>query len=134
MVEELKSQNTGVGGLAVIQQDSRYIYYLSTKQSYFDKPTMQTLSSSVQAMREHMRANKVQKLPMPRLGCGLDFLAWDAVQEIILAIFNDENVELLVRYQKDRTDGNFWHDIFVGETVFSTISTILPLVLFVKLS
>lgn len=40
-VDELKRQKAGVGGLAVLLRDNRPIYYLVTKEKYWNKPTLQ---------------------------------------------------------------------------------------------
>lgn len=41
--------------MAVIRHtDKRYVYYLVTKKSVYDKPTYGDLGSSLEAMREHM--------------------------------------------------------------------------------
>ena len=109
-IRELKNQKVKIGGVAVLQQEGRWIYYLVTKKKFSDKPSMQTLASCLQTMRDHMAHNKVCKLAMPRVGCGLDLLLWDAVREIILSIFNDENVELLVRNKNTKAQGNLRQD------------------------
>lgn len=53
-VQELKDQKAQVGGVAVIKHESRYIYYLVTKDNAYKKPTYDDLKSSLQAMKKHM--------------------------------------------------------------------------------
>lgn len=54
-VDNLRKQNVGVGGVGVIQHsDKRYIYYLVTKKSSYQKPTYADLFSSLNAMKDHM--------------------------------------------------------------------------------
>lgn len=53
-VQQLKDQKVQTGGVAVIQHQSRFIYYLVTKSSTYEKPTYRDLYSSLQAMKEHM--------------------------------------------------------------------------------
>eukprot|EP00930_Biecheleria_cincta_P075898 TRINITY_DN6308_c0_g1_i1.p1 TRINITY_DN6308_c0_g1~~TRINITY_DN6308_c0_g1_i1.p1 ORF type:complete len:278 (-),score=39.58 TRINITY_DN6308_c0_g1_i1:52-885(-) len=96
-VQDLKSQNLDVGGVGVLQKKGRYIYYLVTKNKHGGKPSMQTLEASLRKMREHMVANGVNKLAMPHIGCGLDQLCWAAVQELVLQVFDGDDVELLAR-------------------------------------
>lgn len=92
---ELQSQGVEVGGVAVLQKGERFIYYLVTKNKYGGKPTMTTLQASLKAMREHMLKHDVKKLAMPHIGCGLDRLCWPAVQDLVLDVFDADEVELL---------------------------------------
>ena len=71
-LEELRRQRINVGGVGVLRRDGRYIYYLVTKERYSDKPSLKSLEASLVAMRERIIADGVQRLAMPKLGCGLD--------------------------------------------------------------
>ncbi|KAH8372210.1 hypothetical protein KR093_010590 [Drosophila rubida] len=95
-LETLQKQNVQPGGVALLEFDGRFIYYLITKQSSSSKPTYQYLASSLSAMREHMLQNKVQKLALPRIGCGIDALDWNRVKEMLCDIFKADAVELAV--------------------------------------
>lgn len=53
-IDNLKKQNVQTGGVAVIKHDSRFVYYLITKDKAYQKPTYKDLSLSLHAMREHM--------------------------------------------------------------------------------
>uniref|UniRef100_A0A182QLX2 Macro domain-containing protein n=1 Tax=Anopheles farauti TaxID=69004 RepID=A0A182QLX2_9DIPT len=98
-VEELRAQNIGVGGVAVLADDGsqRFIYYLITKKTYNLKPTYDDLSRSLEAMKTHMASNGVQKLAIPRIGCGIDGLEWGKVKEILNKVFGaDGSFEIVV--------------------------------------
>ncbi|XP_034483968.1 ADP-ribose glycohydrolase OARD1 [Drosophila innubila] len=92
----LQKQNVQPGGVAILQHQDRYIYYLITKQSSWGKPTYQLLHSSLSAMQEHMAKHNVQKLALPRIGCGLDGLNWTKVKDMLLEIFQADATELVV--------------------------------------
>ncbi|XP_030373366.1 ADP-ribose glycohydrolase OARD1 [Scaptodrosophila lebanonensis] len=93
---QLQKQNVQPGGVAILQHQQRYIYNLVTKQSSWGKPTYQLLHSSLSAMRQHMLAHRVTKLALPRIGCGLDGLAWPKVKDMLVDIFEADAVELVV--------------------------------------
>ncbi|XP_063700848.1 ADP-ribose glycohydrolase OARD1-like [Culicoides brevitarsis] len=95
-VDKLKSQNQRAGGVAVLKDGERYIYYLVSKNETYSKPTYQDLSYSLEAMRKHMKENNVTKLAMPRIGCGIDGLQWDKVSDLIKEVFGKENVEITI--------------------------------------
>eukprot|EP00286_Rhodomonas_abbreviata_P018800 CAMPEP_0181304586 /NCGR_PEP_ID=MMETSP1101-20121128/9236_1 /TAXON_ID=46948 /ORGANISM="Rhodomonas abbreviata, Strain Caron Lab Isolate" /LENGTH=496 /DNA_ID=CAMNT_0023410367 /DNA_START=43 /DNA_END=1533 /DNA_ORIENTATION=+ len=99
-IEELRNQGVQVGGVAVLRRPSppiqeksgakAFVYYLITKEKYWQKPTLVSLRSSLQAMAAHMKANDVHALSMPRIGCGLDGLNWPQVHGIISDVFAQE--------------------------------------------
>ncbi len=119
-VDQLKSQGTRSGGVAVLEDDAmdatverdsgndgdnvqsdqyngrRFIYYLVTKQRYFHKPTYQSLESSLVEMKKHMTFHQVYRLSMPLIGCGLDGLKWDMVTEMIKRVFGDLSLKITV--------------------------------------
>lgn len=89
-VDKLKAQRVPVGGCAQLKLEHRCIFYLVTKERYFQKPTYEQLECSLQDMREKMKVNNVQDLAMPRIGSGLDRLNWTKVKEIIETVFKDD--------------------------------------------
>lgn len=113
-IDNLKSQKVKPGGVAVLKDNNRYVYYMVTKELSRGKPTYFTLNESLHAMRDHMvfyfnnisltlhdcrtfqiRA-KVTKVAMPRIGCGLDGLEWEKVKEMLEDVFKDQNIDVTV--------------------------------------
>lgn len=86
-VTELKEQKKKVGEVAVLKHGGRFLYYLITKEFVYHKPTYDTLRQSLEAMREHIEANSVTELSIPRIGCGLDKLEWPKVTDILKEVF-----------------------------------------------
>lgn len=80
----------------MLQQDGRFIYYLITKERFSHKPTYNTLRSSLEAMKAHCQENKVMRLSMPRIGCGLDKLDWLKVSDLITQVFSDSTMTVTV--------------------------------------
>ncbi|XP_037934199.1 ADP-ribose glycohydrolase OARD1-like [Teleopsis dalmanni] len=95
-VDELLSQGVQTGGVAVLKDNDRFVYYLVTKRVSSGKPTYNSLRSSLQAMCEHMRCNNVDKLAMPRIGCGIDGLQWDKVSTELKGVFGKDKLEIVV--------------------------------------
>lgn len=95
-VEELKKQGTKAGGVAILQHEGRFVYYLVTKQRYFHKPTCESLESSLRSMRDHCVANGVEELSMPTIGCGLDRLNWTDVEQMIKRVFSDISMSITI--------------------------------------
>ncbi|KAI7794023.1 ADP-ribose glycohydrolase OARD1 [Triplophysa rosa] len=95
-VEEILAQRKRPGQCAVLKRSGRFVYYLITKQKYNQKPTYDTLKNSLVSMREHCLANGVNKISMPRIGCGLDKLEWENVSSIITEVFQNTDVCITV--------------------------------------
>ncbi|CAF0895464.1 unnamed protein product [Didymodactylos carnosus] len=99
-INELKQQGVVTGGVAYLKADERYIFYLVTKKFYYHKPTMKTLQSSLEAMKERCQEFNVVNLAIPKIGCGLDKLNWTKVSEMIKDIFQDLPIKITVYHQK----------------------------------
>lgn len=67
---------------------------LVTKEKFWHKPTLLTLRQSLNSLKEHLIGG--DKIAMPKIGCGLDRLKWDDVEQIIKDVFADTDVEILV--------------------------------------
>lgn len=70
------------------------VYNLVTKPLYYNKPTYKSLRFALERMRFHMINEKVTKLAMPKIGCGLDKLEWTKVLNIIIEVFENYPLSL----------------------------------------
>ena len=102
-VQELERMNVDIGGVAVLklrsnrgQEQNKFVYNLVTKAKYSDFPTYDNLKQSLLAMKTHALENSVQCLAMPKIGCGLDKLEWNAVRTLIKNIFLDTSIHIKV--------------------------------------
>lgn len=96
-IDVLKSQQLEVGGVGVLKKKERYVYHLVTKNKHGGKPSMQSLEASLCAMKAHISKEGVRKLAMPKMGCGLDRLQWSNVEDVVLRVFDDVDIEIIVR-------------------------------------
>lgn len=53
-IDKLKQQGQTAGGVAILKDEGRFIYYLISKNNTYKKPTYQNLFLSLQAMKSHM--------------------------------------------------------------------------------
>lgn len=93
---QLRRQNIQTGGVAVLKNGKRFIYYLTTKRLSTQKPKLFDLIKSLIAMRAHMKKNGVTKLAIPKIGCGLDRLQWDEVFDVLKRIFSKLPIEIVL--------------------------------------
>lgn len=96
--DKLKKQNVKTGGCAVLHSHDRFIYYLVTKDKSGNGhvPTYESLELSLKEMHDHMVKNDVTQLAIPQIGCGIDGLKWEKVEEIIRSVFDDTDIEITV--------------------------------------
>ena len=101
-VSELKSQNAKVGGVAYIDTWNRRkaspqtIFYMVTKERYYEKPTMRSVRSSLLKVREIMVDMGLKSLSMPMIAAGLDRLLWADVLREIEDIFNYSGIKVTI--------------------------------------
>ena len=95
-VKALRGQKPPVGGLAVLHLKDlpapRRIFYLVTKEKYFNKPTYKTFSDSILALKRYCVKHEITSLRMPRIGCGLDKLHWNLIRSLIQKVFVDSGI------------------------------------------
>lgn len=93
---ELSDQQVKQGGVAVLENNDRFIYYLVTKTYSSGKPTLLTLRQSLESMKLHAKKNNIENIAMPLIGCGLDKLKWEDVEYILHQIFNTTGINIHV--------------------------------------
>lgn len=69
---------------------------LVTKGAYWEKPTYDNLTSALQLAKQICIREDITKLAMPRVGCGLDRLAWSRVKSILAEVFDDAGIDIIV--------------------------------------
>lgn len=72
------------------------VFNLVTKARCFHKPTYDTLHETLCDMRNHCIDLNITKLAMPTIGCGLDRLDWESVQDMIGDVFGDDDIRIII--------------------------------------
>lgn len=97
-----------VGEAIPINIGSRIIYYLITKQKYFDKPTHKNIKTALQNLHKTMKHLHDHKLAIPTLTSGLEKRNWSITKQIIYSEFKNSNIELLICYKSINQITNSW--------------------------
>ena len=94
-----KLQSLGAGALKypVCIRIGR-IFNLITKEKYYHKPTLQSLRTSVEYMRDMAIEKEINYIAMPAIGCGLDKLQWKDVSQVLIDVFQDTDINVLVYF------------------------------------
>lgn len=86
-------------GLFSVASNGYIIVNLVTKKNYWDKPTYETMETSLRSLRQYlMQRPHIKRVLMPRIGCGLDRLNWSRVREMIENVLENVDVEVKVFY------------------------------------
>lgn len=103
-VDELHNQHIDVGDVAILSlpHENRFIYYLVTKPKYYNKPTYDTLRSSIQKMIQHMQKNNIKSVSIPELGCGLDGLKWEEVRKILQEQIDGTDIDIICYHYNNK--------------------------------
>lgn len=72
------------------------VFNLVTKQKCWQKPTYDTLRAALTDMCKQVQEQKIEKLAMPLIGCGLDRLEWLKVRSIIKEVFAETDVTIVI--------------------------------------
>lgn len=99
-VSDLLSQSPEIGKTLFLRHNSRYIYYLITKDKFYNKPTLESLKEALLDLKCNIINHKVKKLAMPRIGCGLDKLNWVDVKNLLIEVFNNVSIHIIIYYLK----------------------------------
>lgn len=92
---------------AILTYQGEGLINLVTKDTVWNIPTYEDLRKSISKMVEICRDYNITKLVMPKIGCGLDKLEWDKVQEILTEEFIQSGLEMeiQVRYLPENNMG-----------------------------
>ena len=92
------------GGLPLGHKEkSRSIFNLVTKDHFQGKPTYRDFEMTIQNLVHKLRERQIEEIAIPQLGCGLDKLAWERVEEILIKHFNHTEIMITIFYLKPQS-------------------------------
>lgn len=95
-VNYLISQRKQIGQVAILEESDRFIFYLVTKDRYFNKPTYDNLRNTLIELLTICKEKNIDRLAMCKIGCGLDKLEWKTVKDLIKKVFLDTGINIIV--------------------------------------
>jgi hypothetical protein len=82
-MEYLIGQNKQIGEVAILRIEEGFVFYLVTKEHYYDKPTYKSMENSLKSLHRILVLNDIDSISIPKIGCGLDKLDWEKVKLLI---------------------------------------------------
>ena len=98
-IDKLLKFNPLIGKCNDLDDNQRKIFYLVTKQNFYDKPIDSDLESSLKDLRKLCERLKVTMLAIPKIGCELYKLDWDIVAQIIYTVFKTSTTQITVYFR-----------------------------------
>ena len=99
-----KSRNCDIGDIITFTADNNLIYSLITKANHYEKPTINTIKTTILAMREHALGLNLRCIAMPNIACGLDEMDWREISSLIEQTFKNSGITIYVYTSKDDID------------------------------
>lgn len=93
---KLLDQNLKIGDVGIVNRHDQYVFYLITKKYSNGKPNMMTMEMALKSLLNKMKKLNLNKLGIPKIGCGLDALDWSDVKLLIMDIFKNSGIQIFV--------------------------------------
>jgi hypothetical protein len=91
----LRSLGKKPGQVATLPlEEKQFVFYLVTKESSYDKPTLIDLQNSLLELRDLCNGLGVNRLSMPKIASGRDHIPWRKVQWILRSEFVGTGIEI----------------------------------------
>lgn len=103
-VDKLRQLQKTAPDVALIETDNRTIFYLITKEHFWQKPSYEQLFYCLQKLKQLCEENNISKLACPRLGAGLDGLKWEKVRSMLRYLFRNSTIYLQVVDRKELSE------------------------------
>jgi O-acetyl-ADP-ribose deacetylase (regulator of RNase III) len=94
--DELIESKPKIGGVVGFEAFDIFIFYLVTKDKYYNKPALNSLNDSLVNLCKMMKHINKTEVAMPRIGCGLDGLNWKDVEKCILNSLVAQGIDVYV--------------------------------------
>nr|XP_023025605.1 uncharacterized protein LOC111513613 [Leptinotarsa decemlineata] len=95
-IDQLLRQNQKSGGLASLFVEGRWIFYLVTKDHYYQKPNNRVIFNSLRRLRDFVDENEVNNLAIPKIACGRDHKNWKLIKPMICFLFRHSSCQLYI--------------------------------------
>jgi hypothetical protein len=99
MQKDLIASSRGVGTCCLLKKKHINIFYLVTKEfSSRSKPTLSSLSDSLEDMVLIAKHHEIKVIACPKIGCGLDNLEWKDVKLLLSELAEQHDLRFIVYY------------------------------------
>ncbi|XP_050544284.1 uncharacterized protein LOC126907216 [Daktulosphaira vitifoliae] len=121
MAPKLYKLNPQIGDAIPIVINGRVIYYLITKNYYFEKPEYINIKKALKNLKIQMIKHHDSDIAMPKIASGLDKIEWYTIKEMIISTFHNTNINILICHNNNEyiTHNHKKHNSFINAIKFS---------------
>ncbi|XP_052126023.1 uncharacterized protein LOC127749939 [Frankliniella occidentalis] len=95
---ETLKKNCQVSDIVEMKIGNDYLLNLVTKKVSRELPNWNDFKKTIKKLPETCERLKINKLIMPKIGCGLDAFKWPNVMKLLKSVFYNSNIEVYVLY------------------------------------
>lgn len=99
-VDYLKSLNKNITEICELDNKNFKIYYLITKENYWEKPTYENVYLTLQNLKTKLLQNNIKSVTVPKIGCGLDNLKWHKIRTMLRFVFSKTNIKVTISHNR----------------------------------
>lgn len=93
---QLRNLQKRVTDVASLEIAGRHIFYLITKEKFWQKPTCADIFQSLQNLKKICQERKITRLACPRLVIDRDGIKWETIQSMLYYIFRNSEIEIKI--------------------------------------
>ncbi|KAL4083611.1 hypothetical protein QTP88_028927 [Uroleucon formosanum] len=97
---QLRRLQKKVTEVASLEITDRNIFYLITKEKFWQKPTCEDIFQSLQNLKKICQERKVTRLACPRLAIDRDGIKWETVRSMLYYTFRNSEIEIKIVTQE----------------------------------
>ncbi|KAL4104074.1 hypothetical protein QTP88_019387 [Uroleucon formosanum] len=97
---QLRRLQKKVTEVASLEITDRNIFYLLTKEKFWQKPTCEDIFQSLQNLKKICQERKVTRLACPRLAIDRDGIKWETVRSMLYYTFRNSEIEIKIVTQE----------------------------------
>ncbi|XP_050535127.1 uncharacterized protein LOC126902145 [Daktulosphaira vitifoliae] len=109
-----------IGDAIPVCTNGRIIYFLITKNYYFEKPEYMNIEKALNNLKIQMIKHHDNHIAMPKIASGLDKKEWTIIKQMIFSTFLNTSINVLICHKDNEYITNDWKT----KEHFSVINTI----------
>jgi len=102
-IPRLRSLNRSITEIASLDTGKISVFYLITKEHYWQKPTYKNVFQSLINLKNTCTERKITHLVCPCLECGPIGLKWETIRSMLCYIFRNSSITIKVMTKEEPT-------------------------------
>lgn len=100
LTSSLLQSNPQIGDAIPLVVNKRVIYFLITKNYYFEKPQYDDIKKTLENLKLQMIKHHDTDIAIPKISNGLDKKDWTIIKQIIISIFKNTSINILICHKE----------------------------------